>query len=212
MKTSISFLKSNYDFEKTLDLIAKSTADYIHVDVMDGLFVNNKTNFTKKMIEVLKVNPKPKDVHLMTLHLKCYIDVFSYVNPEYITFAFEAASNPDEIISYIKEKDIKVGIAINPFTDVNVLEPYLNKIDLILVMSVIPGYGGQKFIINTTDKIKQLNKLKKENKAKFKISVDGGIDEESIKKIDKEKVDMVVSGSFICTSADYDKQIEKLIK
>lgn len=212
MKTSISFLKSNYGFEKTLDLIAKSSADYIHVDVMDGLFVNNKTNFDKKMIEILKENPKPKDVHLMTLHLKCYIDVFSYVNPEYITFALEATGNPEEIIAYIKEKKIKVGIAINPFTDIKSLEPYLNKIDLVLVMSVIPGYGGQKFILNTTDKIKQLDKLRKDNKAKFKISVDGGIDEESIKKIDKEKVDIVVSGSYVCTSADYNKQIEKLVK
>ena len=211
MKTSISFLKSKYDYEKTLDLIEKSNANYIHVDVMDGLFVNNKTNFTKKMIEMLKDNLKPKDVHLMTLHLKSYIDVFSYINPEYITFAYETTANPEEIISYIKEKNIKVGIAINPFTDVNVLTPYLNTIDLVLVMSVIPGYGGQKFIKTTNNKIKELDKLRKENKSKFKINIDGGIDEESINLIDKEKVDMVVSGSFVCYSADYDKQIAKLL-
>lgn len=210
MKTSISFLSSNYGFKKTIELIAESNADYIHVDVMDGLFVNNKTNFTKKMLEELKEIAKPKDVHLMTLHLKNYIDVFSYLNPEFITFAYEATTNPDDIINYIKSKNIKVGIAINPFTEIETLIPYLNRIDLVLVMSVIPGYGGQKFISSTSNKILKLDRLRKEYKAKFKISVDGGIDENTIKEINKEKLDIVVSGSYVCNSSNFNKAIEKI--
>lgn len=210
MKTSISFLSSNYGFKKTIDLIAESNADFIHVDVMDGLFVNNKTNFTKKMLEELKEIDKPKDVHLMTLHLKNYIDVFSYLNPEFITFSYEATTDPDDIINYIKSKNIKVGIAINPFTEIETLIPYLNRIDLVLVMSVIPGYGGQKFISSTSDKLIKLDSLRKKYKANFKISVDGGIDENTIKVISKEKLDIVVSGSYVCSSSDFNKAIEKI--
>lgn len=210
MKTSISFLKSNYDFEKTLEHIENSIADYIHVDVMDGLFVKNKTPFNKKMLEELKKTKKPKDVHLMTLHLKSYIDVFSMLSPEYITFAFEATSNPKEIIEYIKNKNVKVGIAINPFTDVEALLPYIHSIDLVLVMSVIPGYGGQKFIPSMTLKLKKLAEIRNEEQATFKISVDGGIDGNTVKELDKESVDIIVSGSYVCKSADYTKAIQTL--
>lgn len=210
MKTSISFLKSNYSFEKTLHQIDESIADYIHVDIMDGLFVKNKTPFTKKMLEELKQAKKPKDVHLMTLHLKNYIDVFSLINPEYITFSFEATANPKEIIEYIKSKKCKVGIAINPFTEVEEVLPYKDDIDLVLVMSVIPGYGGQKFLPSTVQKLKKLEKIRKESSAKFKISVDGGIEESTIHKIDKESVDIIVSGSYVCMSPDYTKAIQKL--
>lgn len=210
MKTSISFLKSKCDFEKTIDLITSSKADYIHVDVMDGLFVNNKTIFDKKKLEILKNSKKPKDVHLMTLHLKSYIDVFAYLKPEYITFAFEASANPDDIIEYIKSKDIKVGIAINPFTEINEIKPFLDKIDLVLIMSVIPGYGGQEFILNSKERIRELYKIKQKNSHKFKISIDGGITDKVLRKTDKDKLDIIVAGSYVCEQADYDEQICKL--
>lgn len=210
MKTSISFLSSNYDFFKTIDLIDESIADYIHVDVMDGLFVNNKTTFNKKMLDRLKESKKTKDVHLMTLHIKQFIDLFSYIEPEYITYQFEATTNHNEIIDYIKSKNCKVGIAINPLTPIEDLISYLNKIDLVLVMSVIPGYGGQEFIKNTPERIKQLSDLKREYKAPFKISVDGGINNETMKYLKEIKLDMVVSGSYVCKSTNYNQQIEKL--
>ncbi len=209
MKTSISFLSSNYDFFKTIDLINDSIADYIHVDVMDGLFVNNKTPFDKKMLVYLKESKKSKDVHLMTLHLKKFIDLFSYIEPEYITYPLEATTNHLEFIEYIKEKKCKAGLAISPLTDINKLIPYLNKVDLILVMSVIPGYGGQEFLKETPRRIKKLLELKKEYKAKFKISVDGGINEESIPLV-KGMLDMVVAGSYVCKHTDFNKQINKL--
>jgi ribulose-phosphate 3-epimerase len=210
MKISVSFLSSCYDFYKTIDLINESNIDFIHVDVMDGLFVNNKTNYNRDMIEYLKNNKMPKDVHLMTLHLKNYIDLFSYIKPEYIIYHFEATTRHEEIIDYIKNKGIKVGIAINPLTDVNELTPYLNKIDMVLVMSVNPGYGGQKFIEDTPKRVEELVNLKVKLNAKFIINVDGGINDKTIKKFKNGNLDMAVSGSFICNSSDYNKELNKL--
>lgn len=210
MKVSVSILKRYYDFDKTLDLIEKSNADSIHLDVIDGIYANNKTVFTKKMLDCLKKNKKPKDVHLMTLHLKGFIDIFSYIEPEYITVQMEAATDIEETIEYIKSKNIKVGLAISPLTDISALIPYLNNVDLILVMSVIPGYGGQKFLKNTKERIKELDQLKKEYHAHFIISVDGAIDDKTIKQLDKKKIDIAVSGSFICNSSNFDEKIKKL--
>lgn len=210
MKTSITFLKSNYDFFKTIDLINDTNADFIHVDVMDGIFVNNRTPFNKKMLDYLKNSKKKKDVHLMTLHLKKFIDVFSFIEPEYITYQFESTTNHDEIIDYIKSKKIKVGIAISPLTNLEEITPYLNRIDLVLIMAVIPGYGGQKFIESTPSRVKELKEYKKDNKMKFKISIDGGINEETIQKFKGGKPDIVVSGSYICCSNNYNERINKL--
>lgn len=209
---SISFLKSDYDFYETIDKINKSNADYIHVDIMDGLFVSNKTRFDKEMLDYLKSSKTKCDVHLMTLHLKEYVDIFSYLDPEFITFEFEASTNPNDIIDYIRNKGVGVGIAINPFTEIEAVLPFINAVDLILVMSVIPGYGGQEFIKSTSKKIEKLYKLREEYKANFKISIDGGINDEAIKILNKDYLDIVVSGSYVCKSADFNEKIEKILK
>lgn len=209
MKVAVSFLKSNTDFDETLQKIENSHADIIHVDVADGLFVNNKTIFNKEKLEILKKCQKPKEVHLMTLHSKGFIDCFSYINPKTIILSYEAVTNLEKEIFYIKDKGIGVGIAINPFTDVDKVRPFINVVDEILVLSVIPGYGGQKFIATTVDRIEKLSKLREEYHAKFLINVDGGIDAETISLI-RDKIDIAVSGSFICESADYDSKIKEL--
>lgn len=210
MKTSISFLNSHYTFDKTVKLINESTASFIHVDVMDGLFVNNVTPFNKDMLDTLKNSKKPKEVHLMTLHLKKFIDVFMYINPECIIYEFEATSNHEKLIQYIKSKKVKVGIAINPFTNIDLLVPYLKKIDMVLVMSVIPGYGGQKFIKETVEKLVYLQKIREEKQFSFLLSVDGGINEEAIEYLKDISLDRVVAGSYVCKTADFNKQIQKL--
>lgn len=212
MKTSISFLSSSSCFEKTIQLINESTASFIHVDVMDGLFVNNVTPFNKNKLDILKQSKKPKEVHLMTLHLKKYIDVFMYIQPECIIYEYEATTKHNELIKYIKSKNVKVGIAINPLTDIEVLTPYLKKIDLVLVMSVIPGAGGQEFIKETEERILKLQSLKEKTKSSFLISVDGGINDETIKCLQDKNLDRVVVGSYVCKSANYNKQLEKLKK
>lgn len=209
MKVAVSFLKSAYDYQKTLMLIDKSKADYIHIDVMDGLFVNNKTIQEKEEFELLKKVKKNKDVHLMTLHLKSYIDLYATLNPKIITFHYEATTNPIEVINYIKRHNIKAGLAINPLTKITEIEPLLSIVDLVLIMSVTPGYGNQLFIPNTINKFNELVKIKNNKKYKFKISVDGGINADTIKLFNK-KLNMAVSGSYICNSSDFDEKINQL--
>lgn len=197
ISTSILNIK---DDECKINKIDKSNTDYIHLDIMDGLFVKNKVDFNK-----LNFNKKI-DIHLMTYDVINYVNRYKHLNPEYITFHLEINENIKEIINYIKSLSIKVGISIKPSTDVKKLLPYLNEIDLVLVMSVEPGKGGQLFIENTTDKIKELIKLKEYYS--FVIEVDGGINDETIKKI--SKADMAVVGSFITNHEDFNKQIDKL--
>ena len=204
MKISASFLQIQNDKEKIEEL--NDLSDYMHYDIMDGYFTCNQT----LDFETLKQNTinitKPKDVHLMVKDIYNYIDMYSTLNPEFITFHYEI-NDTDKIIDYIKEKNIKVGISINPDTDVTKLIPYLEKIDLVLVMSVIPGKGGQTFI-DISDKINYLDSYRKENNLNYLIEVDGGINKDTINKISKS--DIIVVGSYITSSDDYNNKIEEL--
>lgn len=199
---SISIL--NVDKNDILKIDQLKT-DYIHLDVMDNIFVPNKTNFIANK-EIQKIN-HPLDIHFMVENIIKYVDEYKLLNPEYMTFHIEATTNPVLIIEHIKKCDIKVGIAINPDTDINKIKPYLNIIDLVLVMSVIPGYGGQDFI-DITNKIKRLNDLKKEYNYKFLIEVDGGINNNNIKLL--KDSDIIVVGSYITSSKNYASRLKML--
>ena len=200
MKIAGSFLKIKDDINKIKEL--EKNTDQIHFDIMDGKFTDNKTNIKDIHIE------KDIDIHLMVLDIKSYVDKVLKYNPKYITFHLEATDNIIEDINYIKDKKIKVGIAINPDTDIEKIYKYLNKIDLVLLMSVPPGKGGQKFI-DISQKLNKLYNYRKENNLSFIIEVDGGINNETIKKV--SKADIVVCGSYITDSNDYNKQV-KLLK
>ena len=143
----------------------------------------------------------------MVKDIKKYVREYSRLKPDYIIFHYEATKEINEIINYIKLLNIKVGIAINPDTDVNVLDPYLDIIDLVLVMSVFPGKGGQTFI-NIKDKIDYLYSIREKYNLKYQIEVDGGINNDTIKQI--PKADIAVVGSYITNSNDYKSQIEKV--
>ena len=202
MKVSVSILK--LEDKNELKVIENSNPDYIHIDVMDGEFVNN-TSFPYKEVETL-VDGFNYDVHLMVNDVKKYIDDFKNINPKYITFHVEVGNTLD-LINYLKDKNIKVGLAINPRTDIEEVIPYLGYIDLVLVMSVEPGQGGQKFIMDTIDRIDKLYEYRKDKDLNFEISVDGGINDETIKYV--SKCDIVVSGSYV-TNGDYEEKILKL--
>lgn len=208
MKISASFLSINDNLEENILKLDKTDIDYLHIDIMDGKFVQNKTYTFDQIKELLKYTNKPKDVHLMVSDVLSYIDDYSKINPEFITFHYEAVSNHFEIINYIKSKGIKVGISIKPTTEINYLIPYLDIIDLILVMSVEPGMGGQQFIESTTNKINHLKYLKEADNYNYVIEVDGGINDQTINKINK--ADIAVIGSFITNSYDYQTQIDKI--
>lgn len=207
MKIALSFLSRNFDYFKTMELINQSNADFIHVDVADGLFVNNITPYDKDMLDALKKSKKKKDVHLMTLHIEKFIEVFSYIKPEYITYSFDATTNHNKIIKCIKEKGCKVGVAIDPLTEIDALLPILKKVDLVLVLSILPGYGGQKFLASTPERIEKLIKLRKEKKLNFLINVDGGVNEESVRILKENLPDMVVAGSYVVKSMNYNERI-----
>ena len=207
VKISPSLLSADFgNLKADLDKINRSAADWLHIDIMDGVFTDKATNNCNDLLAVTKNVNKPKDVHLMVIDIKKYTDIFSKINPNYLTFHLEATDNPREIIDYIKSKNIKVGIAINPQTAAENLVPYLADLDLVLVMSVEAGAGGQTFI-DISDKIKFLANYRQQNNLNYIIEVDGGINPEVIDKV--KNADMVVVGSFI-TNGNIKKQIEKI--
>ena len=176
MKVAVSFIKSKYNEKETIDIINQTSCDFLHVDIMDGVFVENK-NYDYEDIELfLKDNHKPLDIHLMCQSPLEYIEDYIKLNPYNISFHIEAVNNPEKLIDYVHKNWIKCGLAINPDTDVKKIIPYLDKIDTVLVMSVFPGKGGQKFMLDIINKINDLASLK----GNFVIEVDGGVNNEII--------------------------------
>ncbi len=204
MLVAVSFIKSKYSEKETIDIINQTSSDFLHVDIMDGIFVENK-NYDFDDIELfVKDNHLPLDVHLMCNNPFSYIEDYIKLKPYNITFHIEAVESPEKLINYLHDNGIKCGLAINPDTDIKEIIPYLDKIDTVLVMSVYPGKGGQKFIPSVVNKINELSKLK----GNFVIEVDGGVNNETIALLDN--ADIVVSGSYVCCSDDYEERIKKL--
>ena len=208
MKISTSFLACK-DIKTCVSNLDKTDADYIHVDFIKGNFVTGKEIPFRKLRKVPKVTNKKLDIHLMTDKLDKYIPKFSKLNCEYITFHIETTKDPIKYIKMIHDYKIKCGLAINPNTLINEIEPYLGSVDLILVMGVEPGYGGQEFIPSVIDKIKEIRKRIEFHNLKTLISVDGGVNDKTISNIN-EYVDMVVAGSFITNSNNYQDAINLL--
>ena len=209
MKVSVSFLKTPIGKEETIKKINESIADYIHVDFMDGKLFGEKNFEKEEIIKLLEPNKKPLDIHLMTEEIEEYINLFANLQPEFITFHIEANCDTLEMIKKIKQNHIKAGLAINPNTDLNKILPFLSEVDLVLVMSVMPGKGGQAFLSGTKDRLKELKQLQAKNS--FLINVDGGINNLTISEI-KIDTDIIVSGSFICYSKHYNDAIQTLKK
>ena len=204
MKVAVSIIKSKYNEKETVDIINQTSADYLHLDIMDGEFVKNKTYDFEDILLITKDNHKPLDVHLMVKDVESYLNDYITLNPDIISFHIEAVRNPKKYIDLLHDHDIKCGLAINPDTDIKKVIPYLDKIDTVLIMSVYPGEGGQKFIKDTEEKIIELKKLQ----TNFEIEVDGGVNIDSIEYA--SLADVVVSGSYICKSDDYESNIQKL--
>lgn len=205
MKVSVSVLSEYDNLISSINKVNESSADYLHIDVMDGKFVNDEKFPLKVIKDIMKVTTKPLDVHLM---VKDYDTVKKYaeLRPDILTFHVEIIKN-HELINYVKNLGIKVGIAINPETDIDKLFPYLDDIDLVLFMSVKPGAGGQTFRKEVLEKIKKLKKIAPSN---LIISIDGGINDKTINICKSARCDMVVSGTFVTSADYYDKRISVL--
>ena len=210
MKVSASFLSIKEDLDKNIIKLDKTSIDYLHLDIIDGKFVANRTWDFKELRKLLKDTQKPKDVHLMVDNIKKYIKQFRKLNPEFITFHYEATKNCFAMMGLIKKYGIKVGISIKPNTPVEKLVPYLKYLDLVLVMSVEPGEGGQEFIPGTIEKIKELDNIRKVNKYNYLIEVDGGVNDKNIDILRDNSVDIVVAGSYITSIKGYQRRVDKL--
>ena len=177
--------------------LVEGGADMIHVDVMDGHFVPNLTIGPPVIERLRNYTSLPFDVHLMISPVHKYIEDYAKAGADIITIHPEATDSLSESINLIKKLNKKVGVSLNPDTKLNVIENYLDQIDLVLVMSVYPGFGGQKFIPEVVEKIINLNKLKKNKNLKFDIEVDGGINFENCKIVIEAGANILVSGTTI---------------
>tara|TARA_Y100000590_G_scaffold357103_1_gene411764 strand:+ start:334 stop:993 length:660 start_codon:yes stop_codon:yes gene_type:complete len=213
IQVSPSILSANFSkLGDDIKSLEDSGADMIHVDVMDGHFVPNLTIGPPVIKSLRKYTKLPFDVHLMIDPVHKYIKDYSDAGADIITFHPEATENILETINLIKSFNKKVGISLNPNTDIKIVKEYLDKVDLILVMSVYPGFGGQKFIGDVVQKIKNLDQIRKEKKLNFKIEIDGGINFETSKIAIDAGVDILVSGTTIFkeNNGDLKKNIEIL--
>lgn len=204
MKVSVSYITSKHKKSETIKLIDESMADYIHVDLMDGNYVECKNFTIGEVIKDLSFVKKSLDVHLMVNNPDKYISKLGMLNINDIIFHPSASKNVKKTIELIKSMGFLVGLAINPDEDIHIIDDYLNDIDIVLIMSVVPGRGGQEFIPSVLDKLDYLSNLD------ITVSIDGGINEESIEYLRNKKVDIVVSGSYICMSDNYNKNISIL--
>lgn len=212
MQTIISPSILSADFanlERDIKLVENNGADWIHVDVMDGHFVPNITIGVPVVKSIKKITKLPLDVHLMIENPQNYVKPFANSGADIITFHYEAAKNTSEnIIKQIKSFGLKSGISIKPHTPANVLLPYLNIVDMVLVMTVEPGFGGQEFMANCAEKIKY---IKEHAPSNLIIQVDGGINEKTGKICKDFGANSLVAGSYIYKSQDV-KQAIKLLK
>ena len=206
-KISASFLTSK-NIPMDLIKLNETDADYIHIDVMDGKFVKNKTMPFSEMKNIYKFTNKRLEVHLMVENPSKYIPLYAELNTECIMFHVEVEEDILKDLELIKSFSIKCGLAISPDTKVSDLIPYLPYLDTILVMGVYPGEGGQKFIDTTEDRIKEIKELIKSYNLNILINVDGGICNEVIDKVDT--ADILTAGNYIISSDNFQEKINTL--
>lgn len=206
-----SILAANFNhLEKDIEVINKSEAEFIHCDVMDGVFVPNISFGIPVIKQVKKIAKKPLDVHLMIVDPDKFIADFADAGANYLTVHYEVCNHLNRTVNQIKEYGMKASVCLNPHTPVAVLEDIIKDIDMVLLMSVNPGFGGQKFISNTYKKVKQLRELIDKTESDCLIEVDGGVNFETGKNLVEAGADILVAGSFIFNSGNPEKTINEL--
>jgi ribulose-phosphate 3-epimerase len=198
---SPSLLASDFaNLQSECEMLNKSEADWYHLDVMDGVFVPNISFGMPVIAAINKHTLKPLDVHLMIENPDNYIKDFKAAGANILTVHYEACPHLHKTLQAIREEGMKAGVALNPHTPIELLEGIINEIDLVLIMSVNPGFGGQKFIESTYEKVRKMKALITKNGAETKIEIDGGVTSANAKKLIEAGADVLVAGSFVFKS------------
>jgi ribulose-phosphate 3-epimerase len=206
-----SMLASDFgNLENEISMVNNSKADWFHIDVMDGVFVPNISFGTPIMNVLKKCAKKPLDVHLMIVNPDNYLEKFAELGSCVLTVHFEACTHLHRTVQKIKSLKMKAGVAINPHTPISSLESIINEIDLVCIMSVNPGFGGQSFIENTYKKVVDLKSLINVSNSNALIEIDGGVNSKNAKKLIEQGADVLVAGSFVFKSENPTNTISDL--
>ncbi len=206
-----SLLSADFaNLKQDVIMVNNSDADWFHLDIMDGVFVPNISFGFPVIHYINKYAKKPLDIHLMIVEPDKFINKFKEAGAEILTVHYEACTHLHRTIQTIKSSGIKAGISLNPHTPVHLLEDIIKEVDLVLIMSVNPGFGGQKFIVNTYNKVKELKQLIRNKKSSALIEVDGGVDSTNAKKLIQAGANVLVAGNFIFKSKNQQKTISEL--
>ena len=211
MLVAPSILSADFgNLANEIKAICDAGCDLVHVDVMDGHFVPNMTIGPVVVEPVAKVASKPLDIHLMVENNTFFVDLFAPCKPLYISFHIESEKHPHRLIQKIRSYGIKPAIVLNPHSRPQEIEYLLEDLDMVLLMSVNPGFGGQKFIPSVVEKAKELKELINKRNPNCLMEVDGGVNDKNIEILKNAGVDIVVAGSYVFGSDDYEKAIKSL--
>ena len=211
VKVAPSLLSADFgNLARDIEEINASKADYLHVDIMDGVFVPNISMGFPVLKAIKKSSKKPLDVHLMIVNPDQYVERFRDAGAEVLTVHFEACTHLHRTIAHIKDCGMKAGVALNPHTPVEVLADIIQDVDLVLIMTVNPGYGGQKFIEHSYDKLLRLRKLMEETNSKPMVEVDGGVNFDNAEKLVNHGVSVLVAGSTVFGAPNKAEAVMKL--
>ncbi|EHE0558769.1 ribulose-phosphate 3-epimerase [Campylobacter upsaliensis] len=211
MYVAPSLLSANFlKLEEEIKAVSEAGADLLHIDVMDGHFVPNLTFGPCVLEKISSISSVPLDVHLMVKDVSKFVELFLPLKPKFLSFHIEAEAHPIKLCEYLRTQGIHPAITLNPHTPISLLEHLIEFVDMVLLMSVNPGFGGQKFLPLVYDKIRELRALIEKKQAKVFIEVDGGVNGLNAADLEEAGADILVAGNYIFSSNDYKNAIKSL--